>query len=104
MRAPAPRYAQQRSHGADASDIPSALYARRMNVSNSVALAATISGPAVAAVAVILTARNSRGLAKDQHEHERRQTRSERLYTSRLAPYEELLRYFAPLDASRGSH
>jgi hypothetical protein len=64
-----------------------------MSVSNSVALAATIGGPAVAGLAVIVTARNSRGLAKDQREHERKEERSKRLFDARVGPYEELLRY-----------
>lgn len=64
-----------------------------MNVSNSVALAATIGGPTVAAISVIVTARNSRGLAKDQLQHERREAQNERLFSARVAPYEELLRY-----------
>jgi hypothetical protein len=42
---------------------------------------------------VIVTARNSRGLAKDQREHERKEERSKRLFDARVGPYEELLRY-----------
>jgi hypothetical protein len=71
-----------------------------MSVSNGVLLAATIGGPAVGAIAVVVAGLNSRGdrsnvreIAKDQREHEQWQTRSQRLYTSGLAPYEELLRY-----------
>jgi hypothetical protein len=71
-----------------------------MNVSNGVLLAATIGGPAVGAIAVVVSGlnsrgdrRNVRGIAKDQRDHEQRQMRSQRLHTSRLVPYEELLTY-----------